>query len=134
VRIVIETVNHSKQRYCTCGDYWIDKKGTIQIRISKMDWKLQWLVIVHELVEIFLCLLRGIEFGDIDKYDIKFESDRNNGERGETDEPGDGIDSPYRDEHCISVGFERVLCGIAMIPWRIYENVVNNLVYRPEKK
>jgi hypothetical protein len=38
--ITIKVIPDSKQRYETSGDYWIDKRGTIQVRISKSkNWR-----------------------------------------------------------------------------------------------
>jgi hypothetical protein len=51
--ITIKVIPDSKQRHETAGDYWIDKRGTIQVRISKSkNCRYEALVLIHEL---FLC-------------------------------------------------------------------------------
>ena len=61
MNITIKTIQHSKQRYDTCGDWWFDKKGNLQIRVSDMDnWKYEYLVGDHEVREALLCKDRGI--------------------------------------------------------------------------
>jgi hypothetical protein len=36
LHIVIETIDHSKQRYPTVGDWQIDKAGNLQITVSRI--------------------------------------------------------------------------------------------------
>ena len=46
--ITIKVIPDSKQRYETSGDYWIDKRGTIQVRISKSkNWPRVMLILLH---------------------------------------------------------------------------------------
>ena len=61
MKINIETIPHSDQRYPTVGDYWDDENGVIQVRVSDMkDWRYEALVVMHELIEMFLTKHRGI--------------------------------------------------------------------------
>ena len=56
MKILIETIKHSEQRYPTVGDYWTDSDGTLQVRVSEMgDDRYALLVAVHEVIEAFLC-------------------------------------------------------------------------------
>lgn len=34
MRILIETIPISEMRYPTCGDYWYDKEGVLQVRVA----------------------------------------------------------------------------------------------------
>jgi hypothetical protein len=132
MRINIKTIPHCKQRYEACGDYWIDKNGAIQIRISECNDTAEWLVALHELTEIFLCIQKNVPFESIDKFDIKFEKNR---DADSTEEPGDATDAPYRDQHCLATAVERMICGYLGISWKLYENSLNELEYRkPEHK
>jgi len=42
-------------------------------------------------------------------------------------EPGDSPDAPYRAEHSIATGIERILAGAGGIDWQTYEEAVNGL-------
>src|SRR5712691_3525009 len=75
--ITIKVIPDSKQRYETSGDYWIDKRGTIQVRISKSEnWRYEALLLIHELTEMFLCIDRGVSFKAIDRFDMTFKGDK----------------------------------------------------------
>ncbi|SRR6266851_8202216 len=87
--ITIKVIPDSKQRYETSGDYWIDKRGTIQVRISKSkNWRHEALVLIHELTEMFLCIDRGVSFKAVDRFDMEFEG------AGEPGDDSEGSVSP----------------------------------------
>ena len=49
IDIRIKSISHKSQRYETVGDYFTDKKGKEQIRVSRMsDPRYELLVAVHE--------------------------------------------------------------------------------------
>jgi hypothetical protein len=123
-------IPHNKQRYDTCGDYWTDDKGVLQIRISSMKVIFMWLVLVHEMVEIAWVLFKKIPFSAIDKFDIKFEKDREAGKHGDNEEPGDAVDAPYRDGHCMATAAERMLCAMCGVPWKEYDDTIFSLDYK----
>ena len=111
--ISIKVIPHKKQRYDTSGDYWIDKRGTIQIRISKAkNWRYEALLLMHELAEMFLCMERGISFKKIDLFDIQFQGDG---------EPGDDPKAPYHREHRWASRLERMFAAELGVNWEKYE-------------
>lgn len=125
MKIVIETIPHSSQRYETPGDYWTDPDGTIQIRISEMGDDLsEKLVAVHELVEVILTDKKGISEQSITDFDIEFE---NNRKKGNEDEPGFDNKSPYKNEHAIATSVELIMCAHLGFSWKDYEDIVNNV-------
>lgn len=125
MRIIIDTLDHSVQRYDTAGDYWIDQDSTWQIRVSKMDnWKMELLIALHELYEMSLCFDKGIKEEDITKFDVEFEAKRL---EGNLDEPGDDKNAPYYNEHQIATIFEKESARIFSINYDEYTNIVNNL-------
>jgi hypothetical protein len=134
MKINIETIPMSEMRYETAGDYWIDKDDTIQFRVAEMGFLYEFLVIIHEMIEFFICKALCINLKSIDKFDIKFEKDRAKGLHTETEEPGDAVNAPYRDPHCLATAAERMLCAYLKIPWQKYDNACNGLEYKPEKK
>lgn len=125
-KIVIKTIPHSKQRYPTCGDYWIDKDDVLQVRVSKMNDKYEFLIAIHELIEQFLSEERGIKGKDIDAFDIKFEKDRAKGFHTD-EEPGDDKTAPYYKEHQFATGIERVLANELEVDWNNYDTEVTDL-------
>ena len=135
MKINVETIPHNQQRYDTVGDYWIDKDLTLQIRISRMRivW-FEWFVLIHEIVEIAICLFYKISFNKIDKFDIQFEIDRKDGIHGENDEPGDDPDAPYKNAHCFATSVERMVCAVFGLSWKEYDEEVLGLDYNPELK
>jgi hypothetical protein len=124
MNIFIKKIPHSLQRYPTVGDwYWDD--GALFITVSQMDnWKYEFLVTLHELAEVHLCIHSGIEQSVVDAFDIKFEKKR---KKGNTDEPGDDPKCPYRTEHLIATGIEKVAAAFLGVCWKDYEEKVNSL-------
>lgn len=126
-KIVIETISNEEQRYPTCGDYWIDSEGTLQVRVSKTTDSYEFLVVIHELIEQFLSEQRGIKGDDIDKFDMKFEMDRKLGKHTLDEEPGDDKNAPYKKEHRFSTAIERLLAHELDVDWNEYETTLENL-------
>ena len=125
LKIEIETIPHSRQRYDTVGDWFFKPDATWKINVSDLaDWRYELLVAVHELVEMGLCNDRGITAQRIDRFDIAYE---NNRLPGDTTEPGDATDAPYRNEHCAATGIERILAAHLGIDWSDYEKTINEL-------
>ena len=99
--ITIKFIPASKQRYDTAGDYWVDKRGVIQVRISKFRAQRdEILVLIHELTEMLLCLEHGVSFKAIDRFDMAFKGDG---------EPGDNPKAPYRQQHRFAMRIEKLL-------------------------
>lgn len=122
-KIVIDIVPHSKQRYNTCGDYY-KAKGSINIRISKLNANHEFLVAIHEFIEWYLTQAKGITIEDIDKFDIAYENKR---KEGNTSEPGDELDAPYYQEHQIATKIEKQLAEHLGVNWKKYDEHVNSL-------
>lgn len=132
MKIVFETITHSLQRYDTVGDYWQDEYGIWQFRASHMNnWKYELLVFIHELAEWMLVRAAGIPIHEIDDFDLEFEARR---PEGNMDEPGDDPRAPYHFQHCIATGIERCLAGVLGVSWKIYDEAVMSLEWRPESK
>lgn len=125
MKIKIRTISHEKQRYPTVGDYVERQDGTTIISVSDMgNEDYAFLVALHELIEAHLTKKRGIKEEDISEFDEVFESHRI---EGNTDEPGDHVDAPYRKEHFFATSIERLVAGELGIEWNEYDNAINNL-------
>lgn len=126
MKINIETIPHSEQRYPTVGDYWDDETGVVQVRVSDMkDWRYEALVVVHELIEMFLTKHRDIAEQAISEFDIRFEHSRAQGLV--TGEPGDHTNAPYRREHFFATNLERLLAAELGVDWFEYDRDVDAL-------
>jgi|KBSSwiStaDraftv2_1062776.scaffolds.fasta_scaffold00213_23 hypothetical protein len=130
MKINIVTIPHESQRYPTVGDYWEEKDGVVEIRVSEMeDWRYVILVAVHELAEMMLTRWRGIPEEDIGAFDMRFEEMR---ERGlVVGEPGDAPEAPYRREHFFATNIERLLAAELGVDWAEYERHVDGLGIKP---
>lgn len=127
MKIVIETIPHKTHRYETCGDWYFDKDGTLQIRVSEeVGAKSCGLVAIHELSEVFLCSngfsMTQKQLEDltkkVDKFDKQFEGDLVD------EEPGDDPRAPYHFEHSIATAIERLLCANLGVPWKEHDGRV----------
>jgi hypothetical protein len=79
MRIVIETIDHSKQRYPTVGD-WQARTDGLHITVSKMsDPRYEFLVGMHEAIEAVLCQHAGISPAAVDRFDKAYEARRKKG-------------------------------------------------------
>lgn len=122
--IHIQVIPHLEHRYVTVGDYW-DTPDGLEVRVSDMeDAKYEFLVAVHELIESFLCQVRGIPEPEIKAFDEAFEARR---EPGNTDEPGDDPEAPYINEHKFATYIERQIATELGISWAEYTRVVDAL-------
>jgi len=119
MRIYIESIPHSQQRYNTCGDYLVDELGVLQVRVSEMsNWARMALIVIHELWEYFIVKRRKISLKAIDRFDMDFEANRT---KHDHSEPGDHPKCPYRRAHCSATGAERLLASELNVNWFDYE-------------
>ncbi len=122
--ITIKVIDHNKQRYETCGD-WYEESGNLKITVSDTkNPEYNALIAIHELIEAILCKNAGISERVVTNFDKDFEQTRaflNN------DEPGDDPKAPYRKQHLIATGIEKIIASTMNIDWQEYEKSVNNL-------
>jgi hypothetical protein len=117
--IILKAIDHKKHRYITCGDYYqIGKKW--KIITSRMNADMEFLVLIHELVEWYLTQQRGIKEPDIKAFDEKFENERDMG-KWKDEEPGDDLRAPYFQEHQFATRIEKQICDELGIDWDKYE-------------
>jgi hypothetical protein len=125
--ITLHAIPHNKHRYETVGD-WQIKPGAIDIAVSRMDnADYEFCVALHELVEAWLCLRRGVDDRDVTEFDERFEADRKAGAHSETEEPGDSPLAPYRDEHFTATTIERMVAAELGVDWAKYDAKINSL-------
>lgn len=124
MKIEITIIPHKAQRYPTCGD-WYFHNGALKINVSATgDWRMEALVAVHELVETLVCTRRGITQLQVDAWDGAFEELRR---KGDTSEPGDAPQAPYRREHRFAEKLEKLLAKELGVDWRKYGKTLDKL-------
>jgi hypothetical protein len=113
MNISIQIIPHKDQRYNTLGDYWIDRKGVWQFRISDMGNNYyNFFILIHELIEACLCKIDGVRWEDIDRFDI---------DHPDLDDPGSDVRAPYRKQHLFALRIERIMALFCNVSWRDYE-------------
>jgi hypothetical protein len=137
MQMLFETIPHEKQRYNTVGDWWIDSDGSWQIRVSKLsDWRYEFLVGFHEMLEMVWCVYKGIREEDVTAFDTKFEECRkqkletaNPSEREALKEmePGDQPDAPYHFGHKVATMIEKLAAHVLGVDWNAYADEVARL-------
>jgi hypothetical protein len=110
MKIVIESIPSVAQRYDTWGDWWFDPDGTLQIRVSDDVAELptenhQFLIALHELVEVMACKAHGVTQQQVDEFDFANQEHCNENDL----EPGDLPDAPYRKEHRFAMLIEHLM-------------------------
>lgn len=128
MKIHAEVIPHDRQRYETPGDFFEDDDGVIQFRISDLrNGDYNFLVLLHELIEWYLCKRVGIKIKDIDAYDMQFEKDRLLGKYTKDAEPGHSKGAPYRFAHKFAERIERIVATRLGVNWAWYSKRVNDL-------
>jgi hypothetical protein len=103
-------------RYDTAGDWRFDGQDR-NITVTVMDTGVDdynFLLIVHELIEAYLCYAEGISTEAVDTYDMNSNSD----------DPGDAPDCFYHSQHSFAVGVERLLASTLGVDWADYDQVL----------
>lgn len=119
--INFKVIPHNKMRYKTCGDYY-KKNGELHVRISKMNSKHEFLVLIHEMIEWFLIDQEGISIKEIDDFDMLYEETKT-----DNSEPGNDPNAPYFDEHQFATHIEKLLADKLGVNWNKYDENVNSL-------
>lgn len=127
MRVEIETIPHSEQRYETVGDWWWEG-DTLHMRVSAMgDWKKEMCVAYHELREALTCKEAGITQEDVDAFDVQFEKEREDKGWSLDLEAGDDPRAPYRLQHYAATHDERGLAADLNLDWEEYNDAVMSL-------
>ena len=99
----------------------------MEFRISKTNWKYEFLVALHELVEWALIHDKGLAIEDIDAFDIQFEKERSEGKHSKDAEPGNDMTAPYYMEHQIATSIEQAMAVFLKVDWPTYEKTIEDL-------
>jgi hypothetical protein len=118
LEIEAKTIPHSEQRYDTVGDYF-RLNGATHFRVSEMqNWRFEFLILLHEMVEWALCQDAGISNRTVDTFDMNFAGEG---------EPGDDKKCPYYEQHQAAIIAEKLVAKMLRIDWEEYDKVVEAL-------
>lgn len=99
--ITLRTLNQGEKHFCgyiTCGDWRFCTNGDLEATVSQMDDPdAEFVVLLHELIEAYLCRKHGVSSQSVCAHDIMFEKERQLMQ--DMAEPGDDPRAPYRREH-----------------------------------
>jgi hypothetical protein len=84
----------------------------------------EFLVGIHEAVEASLIRKRGISNESITRFDKSYEKTR---PEGDTSEPGDHPDAPYRKEHFFATNIERLVAEQMGVDWTEHDERIMKL-------
>ena len=110
--ISLQVLKPEVMRYETVGDWYEHKIAGPIITVADLDNDDQnFLILVHELIEWYLCKKTGVTEKEVDVYDKAHLED---------DDPGLNQDAPYHKQHMIAFGIEVMLAGLLEINWNKY--------------
>ncbi|MCX6822326.1 MAG: hypothetical protein NTW30_06135 [Candidatus Aenigmarchaeota archaeon] len=109
--IYYETIKHKDQRYDTLGDYFKGDYCTEFYVSQCKNADYEFMILIHELTEWYLCQKRGIKNKDIDKFDMTHL---------ELEDPGRSKEAPYHKEHMFAERIEKLICKELGIKWDNY--------------
>lgn len=121
MRILVRTIDNKDQRYKTVGDWIFTDPDTLIITVSDLkDDKMNCLIVIHELIEAFLCKFHDPEITTeaVDEFDMSHP---------ELEEPGESSKAPYYKQHLIASTFEITLAYELKINWEYYEKKIREL-------
>lgn len=116
--IVVNAIPMGDLRYPTAGDWYYDlHSGVHRIQVCELgDWRYEFLVALHELVEMALCRHHGVSQKEVDDWDLAHP---------DADEPGELPDCPYFEMHAFATLIERMMAWALAVKWADYEAAVN---------
>ena len=90
-------------RYKSAGDWFFTENGDLEIKVADLgDWRMEFIVGLHELVEVMLCKYKGITQKQVDDFDMS--------EYGlSLEEPGLDPKAPYFEQHAIALKVEELV-------------------------
>ena len=110
-KIIILTIPHKEQRYNTVGD-WKDNDDSWIITVSQtFNEKYDFLVALHEFIEMMLCYFSDITEKEATHYDLHKDSDN----------PGAEKDCPYRFAHNFAEKIEKIVAKKLKVNFKQYD-------------
>jgi hypothetical protein len=109
MKITLQTIPPSAIRYSTAGDwYWKDDELIIECPEHGNNPDSAFALLLHELVEAWLCHRKGIAEEDVSGWDLAHPN---------SCEPAEEKGSPYRAEHEVATIVEKIVCFARGMVW-----------------
>ncbi|MDP2946123.1 MAG: hypothetical protein Q8N61_01560 [bacterium] len=125
----------SKMRYPTIGDYYKTKDGWVIASADSKNSDYNFLILLHEFIELYLTQRRGISEPKIKKFDEWFEREKAKGNfKGKVIAAGRHLKAPYRREHIFAEKIEKLLAKELGIDQRRQEKAEDELFDKVKKK
>lgn len=107
------------------GDWWY-RDGEISVAVLQNCYppESELAIMIHELVEAFLCQRDGVPDNVVVAFDEMFEAEREQGQHKHDAEPGDAPESPYRYQHQMATHVEKAVCLALGLRWEEHEKAI----------
>ena len=124
MKIILKTIPNKKHRYPTIGDWkiktWCDTLKLTILASKEIGRDYAFLILIHELIEAFLCHKHGISDESVVTWDLCHP---------DAAEPGDLFGCPYRLEHNQATSVEKLVAVMLGVSWEAYERKLD-LVFK----
>ena len=109
----ILSVPYKSMRYATYGDYLHLADGSVEITVIELaDWRMEFLIALHEFIEEAVTRHRGIKEPEILEFDLA---------NSELEDPGMSVDAPYHREHLLALTVEMLVARELDVDWDEYD-------------
>ena len=109
----ILSVPYKSMRYATYGDYLHLADGSVEITVIELaDWRMEFLIALHEFIEEAVTRHRGIKEPDILAFDLAHP---------DSDDPGMIPTAPYHKEHLLALTVEMLVARELDVDWDEYD-------------
>lgn len=128
--ILLKTDDIKDHRYRSIDDWQDPKKegpflefNTQVADTGNMDYN--FLVLMHALVEQYLCHKHRITDAQVTKFDM---------DHPQLDDPGNAIEAPYHNEHMVANDIESMLSVALGVEWKKYEEAIEKTLKKYKYK
>jgi hypothetical protein len=113
MKIELRTLGDGEEHACgyvTSGDWRKLGEGKFLCTVNQLSTSdREFVILLHEIVEAYLCSKRGVQAEAVEAHDRMFELERAAGKHSDVAEPGDDERAPYRREHQFSTLIEMLV-------------------------
>lgn len=130
INFVLNTEDIENFRYKSVDD-WFDPmiyKDWMQFKTYTADMKnidYNFLVLLHAMIEQFLCYRKGITDKQVTDYDVAHDH---------CTDPGGHEEAPYHAEHEVAMRVEEIVAMSLGIDWGAYEEKMDKVLAKWKKK
>ena len=110
-KMTVDFVKVSEQRYESLDDYYKEGDTDVFKITDTGNPTYNKILLIHALSEQLTTEYNGVKEEDIAKFDLSHEN---------SEQPGDELNAPYRDNHLLSTALEEVILAFCKIPIKTY--------------